>query len=173
MESLDTYLSCEQIQKRIQTNSLRRSEIPMEHSISLPLPTLRAGQPGYAFFASPALRVPGEPLRQGTPDRWWISDARNGQTLLFAHYQVHPFSTSTTFVTETLPPPSLEIRELQKGLKEVMALITACSHSFFASQTGDPELRRATHDLLSKILPAPLQTRYRTLVPDFFAWLEE
>ena len=72
-------LTYSEARKRQRNHCLRQSEIPVEHAISLPLPTKRWGKPSYAYFASPSLRSPGHPVEQGAPDRWWVTDAHGGK----------------------------------------------------------------------------------------------
>ena len=146
--------------------------MPVEYAISLPLPTLRAGQPGYAFFASPAVRRPGAPMQQGAPDRWWVSDARNGQTLLFAHCKAQPFAPDTSFNTETLPVPTLGLAEMLATMARLTQQVTAIAPHFFTGDPGDPTSRAQTRDALLAVIPAPLLPQYRALVPDFMKWLD-
>ena len=58
MSSSTTLLSYQEFRKRQATHMLRQTEIPVEHAISLPLPTLRWNRPAYIAFASPAIRRP-------------------------------------------------------------------------------------------------------------------
>ncbi len=166
------YLSYTKIQELLKSSALRRSEVPVEHAISLPLPTLRTGQPGYAFFAAPAVRRPGTPAQQGAPDRWWISDAENNQTLLFAHCRVYSFTHDRDFQTEELPPPNRGIAELRGALQELNQQMNEITPLFFGGTPADTDRRRAVAEVLLSLLPEPLQPQYRALAPDFFAWLE-
>ena len=55
------YINYGEIRQRQRTHVLRQTEVPVDHAVSLPLPTLRWGRPAYACFASPAIRRPGQP----------------------------------------------------------------------------------------------------------------
>src|SRR5947209_18594491 len=107
------YLSYKEMRKNQRIHMLRQAEIPVEHAISLPLPTQRLPDPGYVFFASPAIRRPKEPMEQGAPDRWWVVDAHNGQLLIYALWEVMPFARGVSWTTQTLPTPVQTLEEQQ------------------------------------------------------------
>ena len=58
--------------------------VPIEHAVSLPMPTMRWSSPVFAVFAGPALRRPGRPLELHPPDRWWAVDAESGDLVAYA-----------------------------------------------------------------------------------------
>src|SRR5215472_6633662 len=76
--------------------------VPVEYAVSLPLPTRRWTRPAYAAFASPARYQPDQPVLQAPPDRWWIADARSGNLVLLAYWDILPFAT-ITWKSITLP----------------------------------------------------------------------
>jgi hypothetical protein len=151
---------------------LRQAEIPVEHAISLPLPTKRLPDPGYVFFASPAIRSPKEPIEQGAPDRWWVVDARNGRLMIYALWKVMPFDRSVSWTTQTLPIPVQTLEEQQAALESIESLIDTLAVAFFTNEAGEQAMRKALLEALETFLPAPLLPQYRTFAPDFFAWLE-
>jgi hypothetical protein len=149
------------------------SEVPVEHSVSLPLPTQRWGEPSYAFFASPALRRPGQPVEQGAPDRWWAMSAQGGRIVIYALSKTVPFADSVNWGTVTLPSVSLTIEELKYALKNIEDLLNELAPSFFAGEVGNTQTRRALAAALLEHLPDPLLPQYRALAPDFFSWLSK
>src|SRR5215470_12331995 len=92
-------LSFSQIRERQKTHPLRQSEVPVEHAVSLPLPTKRWGEPAYAFFASPAFRIPGKPVEQGPPDRWWAVKAHGGAIMIYALWSVVRYTEGANWST--------------------------------------------------------------------------
>src|SRR5437764_15393128 len=99
MNTETKWLSYSDIRQKQRNSSLRQAEIPVEHAVSLPIPTLRFGSPVYAGFASPALRQPEQPMRQGAPDRWWAVDARSGHLALYALATVVPIAPDANWET--------------------------------------------------------------------------
>jgi len=150
---------------------LRQTEVPIEHAVSLPLPTRRLGANGYAFFAAPATRQPGEPVRQGAPDRWWVLSAASGRLLLYALTSATPFAEEA-WTPQTLPLISASVADLQKSLHEAEELMDAVASDFFEGNAGDYATRQKTLAKIEEIVPAPLLPQYRGLTPDFFAWLQ-
>lgn len=159
-----------EIRDRMRHHPLRQSEVPVEHAVSLPLPTRRCATPGYAFFASAATRSTGEPVLQAAPDRWWALSARSGHLLIYALWDVHPFADGR-WESQQLPPVSSTIQELQQSLKEIGELIDSVVPDFFDGGAGDGARRQTLLRKLSAILPAPLLPQYRALTTDFFEWL--
>jgi hypothetical protein len=153
-------------------HALRQSEIPVEHAVSLPVPTKRWKEPGYAFFASPALRIPGRPMEQDTPDRWCVLTASGGHLILYALCEAFSFTAGAKFERLTLPSESRSIIELKQELVNLETLMNLLVSPFFAGETGYDESRKALLESLQAYLPEPLLPQYRALAPDFFAWLE-
>src|SRR5437870_13877920 len=108
-----TYLSYKDMRKRQRTDMLRQSEIPVEHAVSLPMPTKRWLGPTYASFARPALRRPGQPMEQGAPDRWGVVDAHGGRLIIYALWRVMAFAQGVSWTTITLPRTEQTIAEQQ------------------------------------------------------------
>src|ERR1700722_3030279 len=116
-------ISFDELAKRRGTDAVKQQEIPDTHAITLGLPTLRAQRPGYAFFAAPALRIPGQPQVQDAPDRWWVISAEDAKFLLYARQDVLPFSGDTQFGRGELTPPNCTLEDLKARLKEVRELL--------------------------------------------------
>ncbi len=166
------WLTLSQLRRLFASHCLRMSEIPVEHYVSLPLPTRRTGEPGYAGFAAPAVNDPDAEREVGPPDRWWVLDGRSAHIAIYALWHVVPFAEGLGREAVTLPDPGRSVAEVQQDLDTIVDLVDELAASFFANETGEARSRRALAELLTAYLPAPLQPVYRALVPDFFAWLE-
>jgi hypothetical protein len=165
-------MSYGELRERQKSHLLIRSEVPTEHAVSLPLPTLAWSEPGYAYFAAPAVRRPNEPMRQGAPDRWWVITARGGRLLVYALCKAQSFPTGAQFAPQTLPRISVSRDQLQQSLKAVEAALEAQAPLFFAQESGNAAERKHLLDMLGELLPQPLLPQYRALCADFFSWLE-
>jgi hypothetical protein len=53
-QNVSGLLSYAELRKRERSHPVLRDEVPMEHAVSLPIPTLQLGQAGYAAFAAPS-----------------------------------------------------------------------------------------------------------------------
>ena len=160
-----------QARKAFSEHVVRRAEVPVEHMISLPMPTTRwGGVPGYAGFACPARRRPGEPLTVSAPDRWWALGARRGELLAYARTAALPFGTLPPAERVTLPPvtrPVAAILEDLRVLDEAMERAIGPSSTVsrvtprFAGTCGRSTARRCPRN------PPLVPSAY----PDFFTWL--
>jgi hypothetical protein len=153
-------------------NDLRKF-VPVEHSISLPLPTLRYHAPGFASFASAAVRVPGQPMEQGVPDCWWVLDAKTGEPLLYALTEAVQFSEDKTWKPVVVQSPFRTVTEMQQARQEIVQLLDELAPLFFANQQAPVEKRTALLEALRKYVSPELIPQYKALVPDFFVWLGE
>ena len=173
MNTVDTkWLSYSDIRQKQRNSPLRQSEIPVEHAVSLPMPTLRFETPAYAGFSAPAVRRPQEPVQQGAPDRWWAVDARNGHLLLYSHTPTVPIAAGANWQKVTLPPVVKTVDDLRQTLAQIEEKMNGLVPAFFAGESGDKAGRAELARLLSEILPDPLIPQYRALAPDFFTWLD-
>ena len=144
MNTVETkWLSYSDVRQRQRNSPLRQSEIPVEHAVSLPMPTLRFGTPVYAGFASPAQRQPQQPMRQNPPDRLGAVDARSGHLLLYASTTVFPIAADAHWETVTLPPAESSVEELRQGLAQIEAKLNGLAPAFFAGEAGDKAEREA------------------------------
>lgn len=171
MTSTPSLLGFADVQKWLQQHPIRLTEIPTEHAVSLPMPTLRWGEPAYAFFASPAERRPGQAANQGAPDRWWAFRANGGQLLIYARTAVVSFAPGQIWDTFAVPPASDSVFVLQQRVRDIQTMMDAVVPAFFAGSPGDPLVRAALAGVLGQFLAPPLLDQYRALVPDFFLWL--
>ena len=165
-------MSYKEMRQRQFSHMLRRSEIPIEYEVSLPLPTKRWGRAAYASFASPAIREPDQLMRQEAPDRWWIIDASSGRLLLYALWNILPYAQDVQWSMVTLPPVALSLEELEEKLDSLETLIETLAPSFFLNEEGARVQRHTLLQALKEYLPEPLYPQYYALTPDFFAWLE-
>ena len=163
-------LSYSELRERQKTHYLRQYEIPVEHSLSWPVPTLRWGIPAYAYFASPAQRVLGKPLVLSAPDRWWLIDARNGHLLLYALTRVQPFGGTEW--------PDVEFPAVQRNMAEQKILLASLEeHMAVAADkflSGGELSSLEQIDLkaaFAALIPNSLAAQYHALAPDFFEWL--
>jgi hypothetical protein len=166
-------LTYSELRERQKSSVLMRTEVPIEHAVSLPLPTLQWAEPAYAYFAAPALRTPDAPMQQSAPDRWWVLAAHGGRLMIYALSKSIPFPGTTTFEPVTLPRMAMSRDELRQSLKTMEDLLDGLAPQFFAAEPGDEAMRRNLSAMLAEMLPKPLQPQYRALAPDFFAWLEK
>jgi len=160
-----TLLTYSNVRNRLRTHMLRQTEIPVEHAVSLPLPTTRWLGPGYAFFASPALRQPGQPVEQGAPDRWWVVDAYGGRLIAYTLWKALPYADGVQWTTVQLPPPAVSLDELRQALVNIERLMEALVPTFFAGEVGEAGARKALAEALKVHLPAPLLPQYRAWRP--------
>ncbi|MFJ3977261.1 hypothetical protein [Streptomyces sp. NPDC090021] len=163
----------EQIRKEFAEHPLRRSEVPVEHFVSPPLPTLRWGVPGFAVFASPALRRPRQPLRVDTPDRWWALAAGGGDLLVYATTRALPPASDAPAGPVTVAPTGRPISALREDQRLLDDLLDRCLPDFFAESSGDPGGRAELASMLPLLLAPELIPWARDLTPDFFSWLEQ
>ncbi|GIH29429.1 hypothetical protein Aph01nite_77390 [Acrocarpospora phusangensis] len=165
------FIAYEQIRKKIATHPLRQSEIPAEHYVSAPLPTLRWTTPAYAVFAAPAARAPGRPLRLSPPDRWWAMSARRRQVLVYAHQSVTPYGQIPTEAV-TVTPTGRTFAQAKEDLRLFDELIGEAAPHFFRGETGPEPIRADVGEILHAVLPREGLPWFRALTPDFFDWLE-
>jgi hypothetical protein len=165
------FMSYSDVQKWFQQHPLRQTEIPIEHAVSLPLPTLRWGEPAFAFFAAPAERLAGGPSRQGAPDRWWAFRAKGGQVLVYALTHVVAFGPGD-WQPETVLPAADNVVALRRMVLDIEQMMDVLVPEFFAGNPGDSEVRQALAGVFSRFVSSPLMDRYHALAPDFFTWLE-
>lgn len=165
-------LPYEQIRKEFAGHPVRQAEVPVEHSVSLPLPTLRWGAPAYAVFAGPARRVPGSPLELSTPDRWWALAAGGHRMLAYGLVSAVPFADELPPGPVTVVPAARSVAQAREGLRVLGELMDEAAPLFFRGEPGDETVRRDLAEALSAEIAEALRPWYAALVPDFFAWLE-
>jgi hypothetical protein len=158
--------------KRQRVHVLRVSEVPTDHAVSLGLPTRRWLGAGYAFFASPALRRPADPIEQHPPDRWWVLDAHTGHLLVYALSGVLPFADGQKWDMVRLPRTNLSMDQQRAAYARLSEQLDRLAPLFFKGENAAAAERKALADALAAAIPAPVLPQYRALVPDFFAWLE-
>jgi hypothetical protein len=152
-------------------NDLLKFVVPVEDAVSLPLPTLRCHAPGFASFASAAVRTPGQPAEQDVPSRWWVLEAKSGKLLLYAVTQSMPFSDDKSWKPITIESRFASIAEMQKTQQQIEGLVDELAPLFFAHQQAAAEKRAALLEALNRYVSPELMPQYQALVPDFFKWL--
>lgn len=169
--TLKNLLTYRQILARQQTGALRTSEIPTEANVSLPMPTLRTGEPGFAFFANKTSNMFTSPVTQSPPDRWWIVNATNGSLALYALSRVLSFAPEISLDRVTLPPERRTVAQVIADTDAIEQQMNALAPLFFAGEPGEKEARETLLQKLKTHLEEPMMPTYRALAPDFFAWL--
>lgn len=162
-----TYEQARQLRQRI-----RSAEVPIEHAVSLPIPTLRWGLPGFGYFASPAVRNPDGPTQLAAPDRWWGIDARRGRLVFYALTSAMPLTPHIDPDSFASSTGGLTIDDLRQLHRELEQSIDGVLDSFFEGRCADQASRRRVVDLLQAVVGNPQMGAYRALAPDFWAWLE-
>src|SRR3954469_17510859 len=158
---LSTYT---EIRDRVRTNSIRMNEIPLEHTVSFPIPTKKwGGMPGYAFFASPNTRKPNEPSEQGAPDRWWVIDALSGKTIVYALFRAVPFDAESKWTSVQLPLVGVTVAEVQQRQKELDSLMDELAPKFFNDEDVTVDKRRELLNVLTENISAPVMEQYRSI----------
>lgn len=160
-----TYRQARSLMQRV-----RAAEVPVEHAVSLPIPTLRLQTPAFIHFASPAFRDPEGPVWQSPPDRWWAIDATRGRLLIYSLVKVHSF-TQQSFARVELHSNVQTVDDLRQLHSELDAAIDSVLADFFAAVPGDSAILARVLELLNRAIPAELMPIYRELATDFFRWL--
>ena len=155
------------------THPIRISEIPVEHAISLPVPTLRCGVPGYAGFAGPARRSPRAPLELRRPDRWFTFSAQRGSLVLYSLVTAVPFTENLSPEQVTLPPVTRSLAAVEEDLRMLDTLMDRAAGEFFAARPGDKDLATDLLAVLTAHVSPLVMDWYKALGWDFFSWLEQ
>ena len=162
----------EQIAKEFAEHPVRTAEVPVEHFISQPLPTLRWSRPAHAWFACPAARIPGQPLELDTPERWWAIGAEHGRLLAYALVSAVRFADPMPKGPMIVRPVGGALSAVREDRRLFGALLTEVAPAFFAGERGDRTVRSDLAEILGQVLPADAMSWYQGLARDFFDWLE-
>jgi len=162
----------ERAAKEFTEHPLLTAEVPVEHFVSQPLPTLRWSRPAYAGFACPATRIPGEPLELDTPDRWWAIGADHGRLLAYALVRMIPFAESIAEGPVTVRSAGRPLSAVREDRRLLGELLNGAAPAFFSGESGDATVRADLAEMLSHVLPREARPWHVALTPDFFGWLE-
>jgi hypothetical protein len=168
----ERYLTLAEVMERQKTHWLRRAEVPIEHYVSLPLPTSRWSEPGFASYGAPALRRRGESTSVSPPDRWMVYAASSGRLVVYALCAAVPYAQELPAEPATVPAPQGGIAQIKEQLAEIEELAERLTPRFFAGQPGDAGQRRQFAALLRSYQPGRLGEWQRALNSDFFDWLD-
>jgi hypothetical protein len=160
------YLSCERVQKILLGHQLFR-EADHNQRVGPLLPTLRWRAPGFAGFRCPAA---GSAV-VSAPDRWWAFDAVRGDVLAYARTDAIPFADDLPGDITLPAPPRVSRAEALADDKLFKELIDLAAPTFFAGEAVDPGLCDDLAGVLPLVIPDPMLTWVRALVPDFTDWL--
>jgi hypothetical protein len=161
----------------LMTHPIRKSEVPIESYISLPLPTLRWHMAAWASFAAPSIRRTDQPFRLGLPDRWWAIDARAGRLAAYAKESViaalgvDATSASLTDGLIELKPTTRSIEEQRSNLTRLASAFDLITDFFFEGRAAPGSNRREADAALRAAVPEELLPFYRGLAPDFCSWI--
>lgn len=169
--TLENLLTYSDVLVRQRAGFLRASEIPVEFIVSLPMPTLRGGEPGYAFFACPSSNVLIQPVNQNPPDRWWIMSAGNGKLAVYALCRVVSFSPEAHLKRRTMPAEQRTVAQIREDADAIERHMNALAPLFFAGEAGDVGARQTLLSALTTHLKEAVMPYYQALAPDFFTWL--
>jgi hypothetical protein len=154
------------------THPLRISEIPVEHAVSLPVPTLRCGAPGYAGFAGPARRVPHAPLQLAAPDRWWVLGGQRRGLLVYCLTAAIPFAAELSPAQVTLPLVTRDLAAVEEDLRMIDVLMDRAAEEFFNARPPSADVGSDLLAVLTAHVSQAVMGWYRALAPDFFGWLD-
>ncbi|WP_182906768.1 hypothetical protein [Microbispora sp. H13382] len=160
------------IQEEFSQHALRSAEVPVEHYVSAPLPTLRWGTPAYAVFICPAARVRGMPPRLDAPDRWWAISAESRRSLVYALTKAVPYTPEPLTGPVVLSPTGRSLAALKEDARVLGELLDEAVPGFFRGEAVAAELREDLAAQLRAVLPGEVWPWHRALTPDLFAWLE-
>jgi hypothetical protein len=151
--------------------AVRRAEVPVEHAVSLPVPTLRWSVASFAGFAGPALRVPRQPLRLAPPDRWWAIDARSCRLVAYGLTSALPFGASGGSELVVADRSGRSVADVEDDLRRLDELMDRAAGPFLNGAAGDPLARRDLVEVFALNVTDAVLPWYRALAPDFFGWL--
>lgn len=144
---------------------------PVQHEVSLPVPSLRWDRAVFAGFAGPARHQPGQPVEFATPDRWWTVDAGSGRLVSYALVSFLPFPGDLAAGPVTRPRTGRGAAAATQDLRQLTARMQDASAAFLARSGPGAETPLLVESLQTHLAPGELQW-YRALAPDFFDWLE-
>jgi hypothetical protein len=162
----------EQIRKNFAEHPVRYAEVPVEHAISLPIPTLRWSLPSFAGFAGPAVRAPARPLRLAPPDRWWALHAEGRPLIGYNLVSALPFSDDLGSDEAIVDRAGRSLTDLEEDLQVLNHLMDQAAAPFFAGSEIDAATGSDLLEVLTTHVTVAVVSWYRRLAPDFFQWLE-
>jgi hypothetical protein len=162
----------EQIRKNFAEHPVRHAEVPIEHAISLPMPTLRWSLPCFAGFAGAAVRVPNRPLRLAPPDRWWALHAEGRRLIGYGLTSALPFSEDLGSQEAVVDRSGRSLADLEEDLRLLNQFMDQVVPLFFAGSRIDPIIGGDLLEALSAYVTDAVEPWYRELAPDFFRWME-
>lgn len=162
------------MRKAFVEHPVRHHEVPTEHAVSLPVPTLRWSVPAFAGFAAPAVRRPGEPLRMNDPDRWWALTVDGRGLVAYGLTAAVPFSTADDLPARAeVDRGGRSLAAHQEDVRRLDELMDAAVVPFLTGAPLGTTARVDLHEALVAVITPSVLPWYRALAPDFFGWLEE
>jgi hypothetical protein len=157
------------IHRAMNSHYLRRFEIPLEDFVSLPAPTFLDGRPAFAFYCCPMKRQPDTAAMAGAITRTWAIAAEGGRLLSFNWLTA---KTAPAVRAGIVKMASAEdtVDSVLERLEAFAPIMDQAAAAFF-----DRQLARQGPLLLQEFertTGAVFTPYYRSIAPDFFAWLE-
>jgi hypothetical protein len=168
------YKSYESIRASESVLVWRQSEIPVEYSISLPLPIIYENLPGYIYFAAPASRLVSPTSTDilvtiGPVDRWWVVSSIDGLLLFYKRLEVQP----NLPIIQLSKEEDNQLVELVKKMNEFEMIIDGIATDYFNQTSLHDKDRLVLWNILQSLIPAPLLPRYQEYASGFISWLNQ
>jgi hypothetical protein len=160
-----------ELRRAFAEHPVRRAEVPVEHAVSLPVPTLRWSVASFAGFAGPALRAPRQPLRLAPPDRWWAIDAGRCRLVAYGLAAALPFGAGAGPEPVAVDRGGRSLDAVEDDLRRLDELMDRAAAPFLSGAQGEAEVRGDLLEVLTLNVTDAVLPWYRALAPDFFGWL--
>jgi hypothetical protein len=156
------------IHRAMKSHYLRKFEIPLGDFVSLPTPTFLDGRPAFAFYCCPMRREPRAPAVAGGITRTWIA-AEGGRLLAFNWF------TATT--APAVRVGSVTIASADDTVDSVLVRLEAFGPIMDQAAARFFDRKPARHgpallQEFERTTGSAFAPYYRSVAPDFFAWLE-
>jgi hypothetical protein len=166
-----TPVSYRQLRREFAEHPVRQAEVPIEHAISLPVPTRRWSVASFAGFAGPARRAPRQPLRLGAPDRWWAVGTGRGRLVAYGLTAALPFGATAGPELVVVDRTGRSLAGAEEDLRRLDELMDQAAAAFLAGSAGDRLVRSDLLEVFALNVTDAVLPWYRALAPDFFDWL--
>ena len=174
MTAKDQFAPYHEIREAIERHPVRTAEVPLEHEVSLPVPTMRWGSLAYVVFAMPAHRQSAAPKRLGAPDRWWSIDARSRRLQSYNTVDAIPLTDTAQSELIEIASPVRSLAAHLEDLKALGDLIDAVLLLFAKDEAAaDNQDVADLSEVWRAVIPREMDEWYAAAAPDFFRWLNQ